>query len=249
MEFNEHRANLSVKSQAVEAKTEYLRNEKILRTHTMKKIVRAMIVLEVVFLGLSCKPRDTSTSTPESSTSSPQAKPAASIYDFEMDDIDGNPVKLADYRGRVLLIVNVASECGYTPQYAGLQAIYEKYRDRGFTVLGFPANNFGNQEPGTNEQIKQFCTTNYKVTFPMFSKISVKGDDKHPLYQYLTGSEQGRQFGGEVKWNFNKFLIDRGGDIVGVYGSRTEPQSPELIGRIENALGSAQAGSDKGQLR
>ena len=142
----------------------------------------------------------------------------------------------------------MASQCGYTPQYAGLQAIYEKYRDRGFAVLGFPANNFGNQEPGTNEEIKQFCTTNYHITFPMFSKISVKGDDKHPLYRYLTGSEQGRQFGGEIKWNFNKFLIDRNGSIAGIYGSKTEPQSPELIARIESALGLVQETPGNSQL-
>ncbi|MHC4145689.1 MAG: glutathione peroxidase [Planctomycetota bacterium] len=120
------------------------------------------------------------------------------MYGFELDDIDGNPVKLAKYGGKALLIVNVASKCGFTRQYAGLQALYEKYGDRGFAVLGFPANNFGGQEPGTNEQIKQFCTANYNVTFPMFSKISVKGDDKHPLYQYLTGVEVGGQSGGEA---------------------------------------------------
>lgn len=214
----------------------------------MMKIVKAMVVLAAVFAGISCKPKDTSTSTPKSSPSSPQAEPATSIYEFEMDDIDGNPVKLADYSGKVLLVINVASQCGYTPQYAGLEAIYEKYRDRGFAVLGFPANNFGNQEPGTNEEIKQFCTTNYNVTFPMFSKISVKGDDKHPLYLYLTGSEQGRRFGGEIKWNFNKFLIDRNGSIAGVYGSKTEPQSPELIARIESALGLVQETPGNSQL-
>lgn len=214
----------------------------------MTKIIGSLIVLLAVLVGFSCKPKETPVGEQEfTAPPSPQAEPAASIYEFTMDDIDGNPVKLADYKGKVLLIVNVASECGFTPQYAGLQAIYEKYRDRGFVVLGFPANNFRNQEPGTNEQIKQFCTTKYHVTFPMFSKISVKGDDKHPLYQYLTGSEQGRQFGGEIKWNFNKFLIDRNGNIAAVYPSRTEPQSPELIARIESALDSAQVGAGSSQ--
>ena len=205
----------------------------------MIKKVSLSVALTAILVGFSCKPQDSPSGAANSvPSSSAQAQSAALIYGFEMEDIDGNPVKLAQYKGKVLLIVNVASKCGYTPQYAGLEALYEKYRDRGFAVLGFPANNFGSQEPGSNEDIKQFCTVNYHVTFPMFSKISVKGDDKHPLYQYLTGSEQGRQFGGEIKWNFNKFLIGRDGDIIAVYGSKTEPQSPELTGRIESALGS-----------
>lgn len=214
----------------------------------MTKIVRLLVALVAILVVFSCKPKDSPSGAAKSTAPSPpQAQSVASIYEFEMDDIDGHPVKLADYKGKVLLIVNVASKCGYTPQYAGLEAIYEKYRDRGFAVLGFPANNFGNQEPGTNAEIKQFCAANYHVTFPMFSKISVKEDDKHPLYQYLTGSEQGRQFGGEIKWNFNKFLIDRDGNVIAVYGSKTEPQSQELTGRIESALGPAQAGSGRSE--
>jgi len=201
----------------------------------MKKIETAILILAVA-VGFSCKPKGESSATSEP----PQQSVAAeSIYGFKLDDIEGNPVKLAEYEGKVLLIVNVASECGFTPQYAGLQAIYEKYKDRGFAVLGFPANNFGNQEPGTNAQIKQFCTTTYGVTFPMFSKISVKGEDKHPLYRHLCATEPGRQFGGEIKWNFNKFLIDRNGQVIAVYGSKTEPQDPQLTVDIENALGKA----------
>lgn len=201
----------------------------------MKKIETIILVLAVM-AGLSCKSKDNSTGTTEPPEQAQQAAPVESIYGFELNNIDGNPVKLAEYKDKVLLIVNVASECGYTPQYAGLQAIYEKYKDRGFAVLGFPANNFGNQEPGTDAQIKQFCTTTFGVTFPMFSKISVKGDDKHPLYRYLTETEPGRQFGGEIKWNFNKFLIDSNGQVVAVYGSKTEPQDTQLIADIENAL-------------
>ncbi len=207
----------------------------------MKKI-EIMILVLAVAAGLSCKSKEDTKNTSEPSERTKPAVPAESIYGFELDDIDGNPVKLARYEGKVLLIVNVASECGYTPQYEGLQAIYDQYKDRGFAVLGFPANNFGGQEPGTNEQIKQFCATTYGVTFPMFSKISVKGDDKHLLYQHLTATEPGRQFGGEIKWNFNKFLIDRKGQVIAVYGSKTEPQGPQLISDIENALSQAGGG-------
>ncbi len=159
-----------------------------------------------------------------------------SIYDFVVKDIDGNDVKLEQFKGKVMLIVNVASKCGFTPQYEGLQKIYMQYKDKGLVVLGFPANNFMNQEPGTNEQIKQFCSLNYNVTFPMFSKISVKGKDIAPLYQYLTSKETNPQFAGEISWNFNKFLVDRSGKIIARFGSRTKPESEELIQAIEKAL-------------
>jgi len=165
-----------------------------------------------------------------------KGKPMASIYDFVVKDIDGNDVKLEQFKGKVMLIVNVASKCGFTPQYEGLQKIYMQYKDKGLVVLGFPANNFMNQEPGTNEQIKQFCSLNYNVTFPMFSKISVKGKDIAPLYQYLTSKETNPQFAGEISWNFNKFLVDRSGKIIARFGSRTKPESEELIQAIEKAL-------------
>jgi glutathione peroxidase len=216
----------------------YLQTSSRWKEEKMKKIETAILIL-VLAVGLSCKPKDESKTTTEPSG---QAVTAESVYDFELDDIDGNPTKLSEYEGKVLLIVNVASECGFTPQYAGLQAIYKQYQDRGFAVLGFPANNFGNQEPGTNEQIKRFCTTAFGVSFPLFAKISVKGQDKHPLYQYLTATEAGRQFGGEIKWNFNKFLIDRNGQVIAVYGSKTEPQDPQLTADIESALGKAGGG-------
>lgn len=156
-----------------------------------------------------------------------------SLYDFTMDDIDGKPVNLAQYRGKVLLLVNTASFCGNTPQYSDLQAMYEQYNGQGFEILAFPANNFGQQEPGSNQEIKNFCFTKYSLTFPLFSKISVKGADKHPLYQYLTEQSP---FPGEVEWNFQKYLVDRSGTIVGRFHHRTKPLSPEIVKEVERLL-------------
>src|SRR5215813_10052138 len=130
---------------------------------------------------------------------------ASSIYNFTLSSIDGKPMPLADFRGKVVLMVNVASQCGYTPQYSALEALYEKYKDQGFVIVGFPANNFGTQEPGTNEEIKSFCSRKYNVTFPLYAKVSVKGNDQTPLYHYLT-SETDSSVAGEIKWNFTKFL-------------------------------------------
>jgi glutathione peroxidase len=156
---------------------------------------------------------------------------ASSVHEFTLPAIDGAPAPLSAYKGKVVLIVNVASKCGYTPQYAGLEKLYEKYKDNGFVILGFPANNFGAQEPGTNEEIKTFCSRNYNVTFPMYSKISVTGDDKAPLYQYLTGATSG-----EIKWNFTKFLVDGDGKIIARFEPKVAPDSPELIAAVEKAL-------------
>ena len=155
---------------------------------------------------------------------------------FTVADIDGQTVDLARYRGMVVLIVNTASKCGLTPQYEALQAIHEKYSDQGFTVLAFPANNFNNQEPGTNEEIKSFCKVNYSVSFPLFSKISVKGDDIHPLYQYLTSGETNPGFDSEIPWNFTKFLVNRQGKVVARFQPRTKPESGEIIEAVEKAL-------------
>jgi glutathione peroxidase len=163
-------------------------------------------------------------------------KQMPSIYDFTVNDIDGNPVKLEQYEGKAILIVNVASNCGNTPQYKGLQELYSKYADKGLVILGFPANNFGGQEPGTNEQIKEFCTTNYSVTFPMFSKISVKGEDIHPLYKYLTSEETDPAFAGDITWNFNKFLINPSGKIVARFDSKDKPESEKVVKAIQLAL-------------
>lgn len=161
------------------------------------------------------------------------ASKTTSLYDFTMDDIDGKPVNLGNYKGKVLLVVNTASLCGNTPQYTDLERVYEQYHDKGFEVLAFPANNFGQQEPGTNAEIKGFCLTKYSVSFPLFSKISVKGSDKHPLYHYLTEQSP---FPGEVEWNFQKYLVDRSGNVVGRFHHRTKPVSPEVVKEIERVL-------------
>jgi glutathione peroxidase len=163
--------------------------------------------------------------------------PAAStIHEFTLNSIDGQPTPLAQFKGKVVLIVNVASRCGFTPQYAGLEALYNKYQDRGLVVLGFPANNFLWQEPGTNEAIKAFCSTKYHVTFPMFAKVSVKGADTTPLYQFLTDKKANPSTGGAIGWNFTKFLADRNGKVIARFASKVTPESAELINAIEAAL-------------
>ncbi|HEY2016357.1 MAG TPA: glutathione peroxidase [Bryobacteraceae bacterium] len=161
---------------------------------------------------------------------------ASGPLDFTLNSIDGQPAPLAAYKGKVVLIVNVASKCGFTPQYEGLEAIYKKYKDQGLVVLGFPANNFGGQEPGTNEEIKTFCSSKYNVTFPMYAKISVAGSDKAPLYQYLTDKQSNPATGGEIKWNFTKFLLNKEGKVIGRFESAVKPESPEVTGAIEKAL-------------
>ncbi|HMV82947.1 MAG TPA: glutathione peroxidase [Blastocatellia bacterium] len=159
-----------------------------------------------------------------------------SIYDISVKTIDGKPATIGDYKGKVLLIVNVASQCGYTPQYEGLEKIYEKYQSQGLAVLGFPANNFGGQEPGTEAEIKTFCRTNYGVKFPMFAKLSAKGADIHPLYKFLTEKETNPNFAGEIKWNFNKFLIDKNGNPIARFDSGDKPESAKVTQAIEQAL-------------
>ena len=152
----------------------------------------------------------------------------ASVLDHKMKDIDGKEVDLADYKGKVVLIVNVASKCGLTPQYEQLVAINKKYKDQGFTILGFPANNFMGQEPGTYAVIKTFCSTTYGVDFPIFSKISVKGDDQDPLYAELTSKEANGEFGGDIKWNFDKFLVNKDGKVVARFDPPVKPDSAEI---------------------
>lgn len=155
---------------------------------------------------------------------------------FKLDNIDGKKVDLEDYEGDVVLIVNTASRCGLTPQYDGLEAIYQKYKDKGFVVLGFPCNQFGQQEPGTEAEIKTFCSTEHNVTFPMFSKVEVNGEDATPLYKYLTSKDVKPAGKGSVKWNFEKFLVDREGNLVNRFEPRTEPNDTELVKAIEANL-------------
>lgn len=157
-----------------------------------------------------------------------------SVHEFVKKDIDGKPVKLSNYKGKVLLVVNVASKCGLTPQYEGLQKLHSSFKDKGFAVLGFPANEFNGQEPGTNAEIKQFCATNYNVTFPMFEKIVVKGDGIDPLYKYLiANSERPKD---DIEWNFAKFLVGKDGKVLRRFGPRTAPNDPELVKAVQDAL-------------
>ena len=160
---------------------------------------------------------------------------ASSIYDFTLPSIDGQSMPLSNFKGKVVLLVNVASRCGFTPQYKGLEALYEKYKDQGFVILGFPANNFGSQEPGTNQEIKTFCSSKYSVTFPMYAKVSVKGADQTPLYQYLT-TQADPTHSGDIKWNFTKFLVDRDGKVVQRFESAVTPDSSEIVSAVEKEL-------------
>ena len=161
---------------------------------------------------------------------------ASSVHDFTLDSLKGDPTPLAGFKGKVMLVVNVASQCGFTPQYEGLQALYVKYKDQGLVITGFPANNFGGQEQGSNEEIGAFCKSKYGVTFPMFSKISVKGDDIAPLYKFLTDKTANPKTGGEIQWNFTKFLVDRNGKVIQRFEPAVKPQAPELESAIVAAL-------------
>jgi glutathione peroxidase len=160
-----------------------------------------------------------------------------SVYDFTLNSIDGQPSPLSSFKGKVVMLVNVASKCGYTPQYSALESTYEKYKDRGLVIVGIPANNFGAQEPGTNEEIKTFCSRKYNVTFPMMAKVSVKGSDQTPLYQFLTDKTLNPTTGGEIKWNFTKFIFDRDGNAIARFEPEVTPDSSQVTAAIEKALG------------
>jgi glutathione peroxidase len=180
-------------------------------------------------LGLSALAGDEGTSAPAGAAQS------ATIYGYKVQTIDGQDVELKQYAGEVLLVVNVASECGLTPQYAGLEQMYRKYKDQGFVILGFPANEFGKQEPGTNEQIKQFCTSTFGVTFPMFAKVCVKGEGICPLYKYLT-EHANKKVAGEVQWNFQKYLVARDGQVIAKFDPRVKPDDSQFVQAVEEAL-------------
>lgn len=191
----------------------------------MNKIILYLLIV-VPMLSLSCQDKKTDAGSAETA--------APNIQDIAVKDMSGNDVKLADYDGTVLLIVNVASECGYTPQYEGLQAIYDKYNEQGFEILAFPCNDFGGQEPGTNEEIQQFCSSKFGVTFKLFDKVKVLGDEKAPLYKVLT--DNSATGSSDINWNFEKFLISKDGNIVKRYLSKVKPESEELTGDIEAQL-------------
>jgi len=158
------------------------------------------------------------------------------VHDIEVQTLAGAPAKLGDFAGSCMLVVNVASKCGLTPQYEGLQRLYDRFSGRGFTVAGFPCNQFGAQEPGTPEEISEFCSVNYGVTFPMFGKIDVNGPDRHPLYAELTAVPDAKGKAGDIQWNFEKFLIGPDGEIIGRFRPQTDPESPELVEAIEASL-------------
>ena len=219
-------------------------------------MIRSSLLVSLAFVAVGCNPQPPATkdnttvmsapapsappsppslpspSSPSASTSPTGKTMTGSIYDFTLDTIDGSAKPLADFRGKVLLLVNVASECGYTPQYQGLQKLHGTYEKRGFSVVGFPSNDFGGQEPGSNKEIKEFCSTKFHVTFPMFAKIPVKGPAKHPLYAMLAQTAPA----GEVKWNFNKFLVGKDGKVIARFDSDVTPESPALTAAIEKAL-------------
>jgi glutathione peroxidase len=161
---------------------------------------------------------------------------AGSLYDYTLNSIDGKPTSLGSFKGQVVLLVNVASRCGYTPQYTGLESLYEKYKGQGLVIVGFPANNFMGQEPGTNEEIKTFCHSKYNVTFPMMAKVSVRGDDTTPLYKFLTDKTTNPEFAGDIKWNFTKFLVGRDGAVIARFEPAVKPDDPAVVAAIEKAL-------------
>ena len=203
---------------------------KVLLMPSAFKILVGITLIAITALG--CKPSyNGGVSTVEAAE---LLSPQAPVFKFIMNDIDGHPVNLERFQGKVVMIVNTASFCGNTPQYGGLQTLYEQYRDQGFEILAFPANNFGQQEPGTSEEIKSFCYTKYALEFPLFEKISVKGDNTHPLYRYLT---ERSPFPGEIEWNFQKFLVNRTGEVIARYRPGLKPLSPQIVQDIEKALG------------
>ncbi len=196
--------------------------------------IAGLVSVTVLFLAVAaCSTANTDQKSAANTTAQAEQGEGVKMQEIDFNTITGEETSLQEYDGKVVLLVNVASECGYTPQYAGLEELYRTYGDSGLVVLGFPANNFGNQEPGSNEEIMQFCETRFDVTFPMMAKVSVKGDDKHPLYVQLT---EHSPLSGEIQWNFTKFLLDRDGQPVARFDSGTEPLSDTLVGEVKKLL-------------
>jgi glutathione peroxidase len=202
------------------------------------------LALSAAALVVSAKPGDIKNTIKDPSTAPAKAQKdgqPVSPLDFKLKDIDGKDMDLSQFKGKPVLLVNVASKCGLTPQYEALESLYEKYKDKDLVVIGIPANNFNGQEPGTEAEIKQFCSSKYNVTFPMTSKISVKGDDQHPLYKFLTAKDTNGDFAGDIEWNFAKFLVDRNGNVMARFASKTKPSDPQVIAAVEKAV-AAKAG-------
>ena len=210
-----------------------------MNAHRGVTVLAGLLVVSAATVFVTAKPADRKADVIKAPTAAPakaeKDKPVSPL-DFKLKSIDGKEFDLSEFKGKTVLLVNVASKCGLTPQYTALESTYEKYKDKGFVIVGFPANNFGGQEPGTNEEIRQFCTSKYNVTFPMMSKISVKGGDKHPLYKFLTEGKAGEDFAGDIEWNFAKFLVDRNGNVIARFASKTTPDSPQLTAAVEKAL-------------
>jgi len=193
-------------------------------------------VLGRTVIGVPTSQNNMSHNMNQTSESTTAATQPASVLDLQADDITGAPANLSQYKGKVVLIVNTASKCGFTPQYESLEKLYKQYEGKDFVVLGFPSNDFGGQDPGTNAEIASFCQKNYGVSFPMMSKIVVKGASKHPIYAFLTGKETNGEFAGEIGWNFTKFLVDKNGVVFARLSSNTKPTDPKVIQAIDDAL-------------
>lgn len=192
---------------------------KTIKRSTMKNKILMILAITTLFTLSSAQETKKMTESP--------------VYNFTMKTLEGKDKSLGEYKGKVVMVVNTASFCGYTPQYKDLEALYQQYKDKGFIIIGFPANNFGKQEPGTDKDIAVFCERNYGVSFPMFSKISVKGDDIHPLYKYLTTATQFKE---EIAWNFTKFLVDKNGNVVAKFPSKVKPMEKEITTKVDELL-------------
>ena len=203
---------------------------------SMLFVMSTAVILATSAIGLAAQSSaSTQVATNSEPSKSQESKPVSKyVLNYIMNSISGKPVKLEEFKGKVIIMVNVASKCGLTPQYEGLERLYKEYKDDGLVIIGFPANNFANQEPGSNKEIAEFCSANYGVTFPMMEKISVKGEDVHPLYKQLAA--QPEPIGGEPEWNFDKFVINRDGEVVSRFGPRTTPDNEGLVAAIEKLL-------------